>query len=104
MILSDYGKHMVLLDGKAEHFERPEPFIPKSLGHHEEWIHACKTGAPTLCHFGYSGLLTEANHLGNVSYRSGKKLQWDSESMRIPNAPDAERFLGREYRSGWKLT
>ncbi|HEX6210748.1 MAG TPA: Gfo/Idh/MocA family oxidoreductase, partial [Methylomirabilota bacterium] len=66
MILSDYGKHVVLLDGKAERFERPEPFIPTSLGHHAEWIHACKTGAPTTCHFGYSGLLTEANHLGNV--------------------------------------
>jgi predicted dehydrogenase len=104
MILADYGKHMVLLDGKAEHFERPAPFIPKSLGHHEEWIHACKTGAPTLCHFGYSGLLTEANHLGNVSYRSGKTLEWNSESMRIPNAPDAERFLRRDYRDGWKLT
>jgi predicted dehydrogenase len=103
MILADYGKHLVLLDGKVEHFERPAPFIPKSLGHHEEWIHACKTGAPTLCHFGYSGLLTEANHLGNVSYRAGKKLEWDSQSMRIPNAADAERFLRRDYRDGWKL-
>jgi hypothetical protein len=66
-------------------------------------VHACKTGAPTTCHFGYSGPLTEANHLGNVAYRSGKKIQWDAKAMKIPNAPEAERFLKREYRAGWKL-
>ena len=77
--------------------------IPESIGHHAEWLHACKTGAPTTCHFGYSGRLTEANHLGNVAYRAGKRIEWDAKNMRIPNAPDAERFLRREYRAGWKL-
>jgi predicted dehydrogenase len=103
MILSDYSRHMVLLDDTAQGFERPAPSIPKSPGHHEEWIHACKTGAPTTCHFGYSGLLTEANHLGNVAYRTGKKLEWDAAAMRATNAPEADRFLRREYRTGWKL-
>ena len=51
----------------------------------------------------YSGRLTEANHLGNVAYRAGKKLEWDTKNLRIPNAPEAERFLRREYRAGWKL-
>lgn len=103
MILSDYNRHILLPESKFEGFERPPQTIPESIGHHEEWIHACKTGAPTTCHFGYSGPLTEANHLGNVAYRAGKKLEWDSKNMRIPNAPDAERFLRREYRDGWRL-
>ena len=59
----------------------PEPSIPKSLGHHAEWVHACKTGAPTTCNFEYAGWLTEANHLGNVAYRAGKKLQWDPAKL-----------------------
>ena len=29
------------------------------------------------CNFEYAGWLTEANHLGNVAYRAGKKLEWD---------------------------
>jgi predicted dehydrogenase len=103
MILADYEKHVVLLPDSAERFERPPASIPKSLGHHEEWIHACKTGAPTTCHFGYAGLLTEANHLGNVAFRTGKKIEWDSEKMRATNAPEADRFLRREYRKGWSL-
>jgi predicted dehydrogenase len=102
-ILSDYSKHELLLGPNVKDFKRPEPTIPPSKGHHAEWIHACKTGAPTTCHFGYSGPLTEANHLGNVAYRAGKKLEWDAVNMKIPNAPEAEKFLSREYRKGWVL-
>src|SRR6266550_661825 len=77
MLLSSYDKHLLLPDKDFAGFKRPEPFIPKSIGHHAEWIHACKTGEPTTCNFEYSGWLTEANHLGNVAYRLGKKLEWD---------------------------
>ena len=67
------------------------------------WPISPSIGAPTLSHFGYSGRLTEANHLGNVAYRAGKKIEWDTKNLRIPNAPDAEHFLRRDYRAGWKL-
>ncbi len=73
MLLSDYGKHVLLPEAKFADFKRPEPFIPNSIGHWKEWIEACKTGEPTTCNFDYSGALTEANHLGNVAYRTGKK-------------------------------
>jgi hypothetical protein len=46
----------------------------------------------------------EPNHLGNVAYRSGKKLQWDTKEMPATNAPDAEQYIKRDYRKGWKLT
>jgi len=103
MLLTDYGKHLLLPEKQFEGFQRPPKSIPDSIGHYQEWLQACKTGAPTTCDFAYSGPLTEANHLGNVAYRAGKKLEWDAKAMRFPNAPDAERFLARDYRSGWKL-
>jgi hypothetical protein len=103
MLLSDYGKHVLLPEEKFKDFKRPEPFIPKSLGHHAEWIHGCKTGAATTCNFEYAGWLTEANHLGNVAYRVGKKLEWDSVQLHAGNAPEADRFIRREYRKGWVL-
>ena len=103
MLLSDYGKHVLLPEASFKGFAPPPPSIPKSIGHHAEWIHACKTGAPTTCHFEYAGWLTEANHLGNVAFRTGKTLEWDASAMRATNAPDADRFLRRTYRPGWKL-
>lgn len=103
MLLADYRKHVLLPEKDFKDFEAPEPWIPNSIGHHAEWLHACKTGAPTTCHFGYSGPLTEANHLGNVAYRAQSKLEWDAKNMKFPNAPLAEQFLKRDYRPGWKL-
>lgn len=103
MLLADYGKHVLLPEKDFADYQRPAPTIPRSIGHHKEWIRACKTGEPTTCNFGYAGPLTEANHLGNVAYRAGQKLEWDPQNMRFPNAPAAERFLGRQYRSGWSL-
>lgn len=103
MLLSDYGKHVLLPEARFADFKRPDPFIPKSLGHHAEWIHACKTGAPTTCNFDYAGWLTEANHLGNVAYRVGKKLIWNAKRLETTNAPEAAQFIRRRYRKGWKL-
>jgi predicted dehydrogenase len=103
MLLSDYGRHVLLPEKEFADFKRPTPFIPKSLGHYAEWIHACKTGAPTTCNFEYAGWLTEANHLGNVAYRAGKRLEWDAAAMKARNCPDADAFIHREYRKGWKL-
>jgi hypothetical protein len=31
-------------------------------------------------------------------------LLWDQESMKFTNADDANQYLTREYRDGWKLT
>ncbi|WP_435006101.1 Gfo/Idh/MocA family protein [Tundrisphaera lichenicola] len=103
MLLADYGKNLLLPEENFRDYERPPHSIPKSLGHHAEWIHACKTGAPTTCNFEYAGWLTEANHLGNVAYRTGKALEWDAASMKAKNAPESEPFIRREYRKGWNL-
>ena len=103
MLLSDYGKHLLLPEDKFQGFVPPQPSIPASIGHHAEWLQACKTGEPTTCNFDYAGSLTEANHLGNVAYRSGVRLEWDAANLRATNCPAADRFVRRDYRPGWKL-
>ncbi|MCX5643914.1 MAG: Gfo/Idh/MocA family oxidoreductase [Phycisphaerae bacterium] len=103
MLIADYGKHQLLPEEKFVDFKRPEPFIPDSIGHHQEWIKACKTGGPTTCNFDYSGALTEAALLCNVALRTGQKLAWDPKSLKAANCPQADAFLRREYRTGWTL-
>ena len=75
ILLADYNKRVLLPESDFKDFQAPAPSIPPSLGHHQEWIHACKTGAPTLCNFEYSGTLIEHNLLRTVAFRAGKKLQ-----------------------------
>ena len=102
-LVADYGKHRLLPEEAFVDFKRPEPFIPPSIGHHQEWIRACKTGEKTTCDFAYSGPLTEAVLLGNVSFRVQSPLEWDWKNLKASNCPEAERFVRREYRSGWQL-
>jgi predicted dehydrogenase len=103
LLIADYSKHLLLPEDKYADFTRPEPTIPSSIGHHREWIEACKTGSPTTCNFAYSGPLTEAALLANVSLRAGKKLDWDAANLKAVGCPEAEPYLRREYRQGWTL-
>ncbi|MEQ1830211.1 MAG: Gfo/Idh/MocA family oxidoreductase [Pirellula sp.] len=103
MILSDYNKHLLLPEDKFVDFKRPDPFIPDSPGQHREWLNAIRNGTPTGSPFSYAGLLTEANHLGNVAFRAGKKLLWDFPTMKATNCPEADKFISRTPRAGWSL-
>lgn len=101
-LLADYSTHKLFLDD-GQSVATPEPTIPSSIGHHAEWIEACKTRGPTTCNFDYSGALAETVLLGNVAYRAGEALEWNSESLVATNCPQAAQFVRREYRQGWSL-
>jgi predicted dehydrogenase len=103
MLLADYNRRKLLPESKFADYQPPEPTIPDSIGHHQEWIVGCKTGSPTTCNFDYSGALTEAALLGTVSYRVGEKLVWDAQQLKATNCPRAEEFLRRQYLEGWTL-
>jgi hypothetical protein len=103
MLQADYGRHRLFPEETFADDQRPEPTIPKSVGHHQEWIDACKTGSPTTCNFDYAGALTEAVLLGNVAYRLGRKIEWDAENLKATNAVEAEALIQKQYRAGWSL-
>ncbi len=102
MLLANYSQHALWPEERFVDFRRPDPTIAESIGHHQEWIVACKTGSPTTCNFDYSGAVSETVLLGNVAYRSGMRIDWDPVNLKIPNAPEAEQLLRREYRKGWR--
>jgi predicted dehydrogenase len=67
LLLASYPKHLLWPEKLFADYQPPAPSIPPSIGHHQEWIAACKTGSPTTCNFDYSGAVTEAVLLGNVA-------------------------------------
>lgn len=103
MLLADYDRYKLLPEKDFEGFQPPPKTIPDSIGHHNEWILACKTGSPTLCNFDYAGALTEAVLLGNVAYRTGQKIEWDPKELRAKNCPEADQYIRRRYRDGWRF-
>ena len=102
-ILADYGRHYQFdPDGKPVEIKRPEPYIPRSIGHYAEFIDAIQKNGPTTCNFDYAGALTEAVLLGNVSFRAQTKVEWDAAKFRVTNSKDANKWLDKEYRKGWE--
>lgn len=103
-LVADYNNHRLLPEERFRGFERPKPIIPRSIGHHREWLHAIRTGEATTCNFDYSGALTETVLLGNVAYRAGgDRFTYDAKTGRVTGNKRAEEFLRREYRKGWTL-
>ena len=95
---------------RATAYGDPPKKLPRSIGHCQEWIEACKGGAPGGSNFDWAGPLTEVVLLGNVALRrqlreelTTKKLLWDGPSLRFTNSEVANQFLECEYRDGWKL-
>ena len=102
-LVSDYNRYEIGPKPDFANFTAPGKSIPDSVGHYREWTTACKTRGETSCHFRYSGPLTETVLLGNVAYRSGQRIEWDSARLQIPNSATAQALLRRDYREGWTL-
>ncbi|MHB8862964.1 MAG: Gfo/Idh/MocA family protein [Pirellulaceae bacterium] len=82
----------------------PAASMPRSNGHHNEWITACQGGPPAFCNFvDFGAPLTEVMLLGNLAIRTGKKIEWDAQAMQVRGLPAADALLRREYRQGWEL-
>lgn len=96
--------HRLLPESRMKDFGKPSKRLPLSPGHHREWLDACRGGAPAGSDFvNHAGLLSEVCLLGNVAIATGKVLAWDGPNFKITNDEEANRFLHREYRSGWSL-
>jgi len=100
----DYGGSSKWLPKDAfKDMQKPTPTIPRSPGHHKEWIDAVKGGPAAYSNFAQSGPFTEFVLLGNLAMKLGKKFEWDSANLKAKNCPEADQWIKREYRKGWSL-
>jgi hypothetical protein len=113
LLIGDKGfilGNVVYPESRAKEIGEITPTIPRSPGHHVEWIEACKGGKAGGVNFDWAGPLAEAVLLGNVTLRlqlredlTRFKLLWDSANLKFTNLEDANAFIRREYRAGWSL-
>lgn len=97
------GPPSLLPQSLAQSYTPPPKSLPRSKGHHRDWLDACKGGPQSSANFDYSGPMVEVVLLGNVAQRSGKKLEWDGPHMTVTNDAEANLFVQTTYREGWRL-
>lgn len=101
-LCSDYGKHTIGPDARRASWQVPAPSIPKSPGHHREWLLGMAARTQPSCSFAYAVPLTETVLLANVAYRAarGRRIAWDAAAMRTDDAA-ANALLDEPGRPGW---
>jgi predicted dehydrogenase len=101
-----YGENPKLLDPVRDAELKANPpaeKYPRSKGVYQEWIEACKGGAPAQSTFdGHAGALTEMVLLGCLAVRSGKTLEMNSAGA-ITNVKLPQEWTTPVYRKGWEL-
>ena len=76
----------------------------KTKDHYHEFVEAIQGKTKTSTAFDYSGPLSETVLLGSLATRFPKTtLEWDSARLRFKNVKEANQFLKRPYRTGWKV-
>ena len=97
------GSPRILPEKKMRDYTLPAATIPRSRGHHRDWINACKGGPPASSNFDNAARLTEIVLLGTVALRTGTTLHWDGPNMKATNAPELDSFLHGHHRKGWEI-
>ncbi len=99
------GSPRLIPESRMKEYEKPEKTLPRSPGHHQEWVEACKAGKPemAMAGFWYSGPFTEALLVGNLAVRLQKRVEWDAKTMRSPNCPEADNYITKFYRAGYTV-
>lgn len=106
LVHDTYGHNPRLLPvSQMASFKAPAPTLPRiDVSHEMDWVRCCKEKRQPSSSFDYSGPLTETMLLGMIATRfPGKKLLWDSANLKFTNFPDANKYVTREYRTGWSL-
>ncbi len=91
---------------KMQAVGKPKQMLRRSPGQYAEWVMACVGDQPIdfpKSNFLYSAPFTEAILLGNIALRFGRKLEWDAANMKFTNLPEANQYVSKEYRKGWKF-
>ncbi len=88
---------------KTAEYVKPAEKIPRSKGHHRDWLDACKGGPAASSNFVYGARLTELVLLGVLSLRLRKKVFWDAAKLEAVGLPEAEAIIRGSYRKGWEI-
>ena len=103
-LICDYSTKSITINGQTM-VDIPE--IPKatkrSPGHQQNFVDAVKSRSQPESNLAYARKMTLPMHLALISWRLGRKLNWDAERELFINDQEANSMLSRKPREEWNL-
>jgi hypothetical protein len=104
MATSARGEGVWLLPASRwEEYKLPPQMLQRGVNHQQDWIRACKGGAPGVSDFAVSSKYIEWLALGAIALRVPGKLLFDASRRRFRNSEEANALLKPYLRKGWDL-
>jgi predicted dehydrogenase len=103
-LICDYETRSITINGQtvSDIPEIPQTLV-RSPGHQQNFVNAVKSRVHPESNLEYVRDMTLPMHLAVISWRLGRKLNWDWEKEKFKGDKEANGFLSREYRKVWDL-
>ena len=84
-------------------YKLPPQLLQRGINHQQDWVRACKGGAPGVSDFSVASKYIEWLALGAIALRVPGKLMWDAKNRRFSNSDEANKHLRPFLRKGWEM-
>jgi predicted dehydrogenase len=100
----DRGKFKTEPESLAqEKFDALPVKLYKSNNHYKDFIDAIQSRQPPICDVEVGARSVTVCHLGNLAYWNKRPLKWDPKKEQFVGDAEANKWLDREKRGGWKV-
>ncbi len=96
------------VDGKLTYMTTPIPVQRRQDdggldAHMENFVECIKTREQPKCNAAVAARAAITAHIGNIAFKTGRRLTWDDTTQTFPGDEEANSHLLPEYRSPWTL-
>jgi predicted dehydrogenase len=96
------------IDGREQALTTPLPVREASddgglAAHVTNFIECIKTREQPVCHTAIGARAAVTAHLGNIAFKTGRRLAWDDAAQSFTDDAEADSLLWPAYRSPWRL-
>jgi predicted dehydrogenase len=103
-LICDYQKRAITLNGETvEDIPAVPQTLERSPGHQQNFVNAVKARKQPESNLAYVRDMTLPMHLALISWRLGRKLEWNADKEKFRGDREANSYLSREYRKKWDL-
>ncbi|MGF7214665.1 putative dehydrogenase [Spirosoma lacussanchae] len=88
---------------KLEHLPKQSPQGNGLDNHAVNFVDCIKSRKQPTCNTDVAQGAALNSHLGNIAFRTGRRLFWNMEKGEFSNDPQANALLKANYQNGWKL-